>query len=144
MRRALLAFGELFLSVVFALTLLAGAVAWFFELSFTDTLASAWFIGGLVTLGLAALMGSGYVGASYYKSPLMSLSSTYMNTIVREYPERRKGEFDTLIAGSLFGLALFAMAGLLVYGNWLIIPVILITAILVVILSRPEKGFAAP
>jgi len=114
-RRTLLSFAKVFIIVVCIIAVLAAILAWLYALSIIWSLALCFLVGGLVTLCIAAMMGSGYAGSAYYKSPMMALSSTYMDTIVGEYPQQRRGEFDSLIVGSVLGAALLGIGALLLY-----------------------------
>ncbi len=126
MRRALTLFLIGYLAGVTALAVVAGIVSLVSDVPFMDGLFWGWFLGGIVVLCYAGIMGSGMVEATHYKSSLMSLSSVYAGTIAREYPERRRDHMATLVVGGLLGAAMLMLAALLYYMPLLVIPTLVV------------------
>jgi len=138
-RRVVLKFIKIFLAITGILSILAILVTWSNRMPLQESLTLFWFVGGVLILAYAGIMGSGFIEHHYYRSSLMALSHTYMTTITKEYPQRRREQLDTMIVASLFGVTLIGLAVLMTYFWYLVLPVILILIFLGYYFSRISK-----
>ena len=135
-KRILLALGQIFLAGTIAVTVIAAVLSWLYAVPFFGILTLGYFFGGLVLLGVSALIGSGFSEYGYYGSYLTVASPHYVRTISEDRPRRRAEQFEFMVLGVLFSAGLIAMAWLVSSFPYLAVVVPLALASMVLVLQR--------
>ncbi len=126
----------LFIILTSFLTALAAFLSHSSVEGFLDTLFYAWFFGGIIILFVAFLGGSGLSESRYVSSSLMSASSIYSRTVMKEWSQRMWEQFDFLIIGAVLGFALMGLGILVVFQPLAVIPCIVALVVVMYFISK--------